>query len=288
MFPAWADVLGLPDAQLIGVDLPLNAPPMRYRQAVRQIKEDALSLGAIITSHKLGVFQAAGDLFAGFSAEAELCREVACIYKREGRLLGHATDPLVSGLALEHLLGADYWRRHPTDLLCLGAGGAAVALVVQLLTQNSGDNRPQRLILVDRDRQRLAQMEGLLERLPSSGIALELMQAADPLVNDSLLQSLSPYSLVVNATGMGKDLPGSPITEAAVFPENGAAWELNYRGERLFLHQAEAQAAERHLRVGDGWHYFLRGWATNISYIFDLPINHVLFAQLERAAAAVR
>ena len=52
---------------------------------------------------------------------------------------------------------------------------------------------------------------------------------------------LPPASLVINATGMGKDLPGSPITDRGLFPMRGIAWELNYRGELQFLHQALAQ-----------------------------------------------
>ena len=47
--------------------------------------------------------------------------------------------------------------------------------------------------------------------------------------------------MVVNATGLGKDAPGSPITDAARFPENGSAWEFNYRGDLVFLDQANAQ-----------------------------------------------
>ena len=50
MFPRWAELLGLKDAQLVGVDLPINAPPEPYRAAVEQIKADPLSLGATTTA----------------------------------------------------------------------------------------------------------------------------------------------------------------------------------------------------------------------------------------------
>ena len=62
-----------------------------------------------------------------------------------------------------------------------------------------------------------------------------------PDVNDTLMGQLPPASLVINATGMGKDLPGSPITDGGLFPIGGVAWELNYRGELQFLRQALAQ-----------------------------------------------
>ncbi|MEM7032211.1 MAG: shikimate dehydrogenase, partial [Chloroflexota bacterium] len=36
MFPHWANILKLKEAQLVGVDLPINAPPEQYRDAVLQ------------------------------------------------------------------------------------------------------------------------------------------------------------------------------------------------------------------------------------------------------------
>ena len=49
-----------------------------------------------------------------------------------------------------------------------------------------------------------------------------------------MLAARPPHSLVVNASGLGKDRPGSPLPDGAPFPRHGVAWELNYRGERLF------------------------------------------------------
>jgi hypothetical protein len=42
LFPCWAAILGLEDARLIGVDLPLQAPMEQYREAVSHIKYDPL------------------------------------------------------------------------------------------------------------------------------------------------------------------------------------------------------------------------------------------------------
>jgi shikimate 5-dehydrogenase len=89
--------------------------------------------------------------------------------------------------------------------------------------------------------------------------------------------------LVVNATGMGKDSPGSPLEGAAVFPRGGIAWELNYRGELGFLREAEAQRADRELTVADGWGYFIRGWA-----VFRRPIDDDELDLLSREAAVAR
>lgn len=73
---------------------------------------------------------------------------------------------------------------------------------------------------------------------------------------------MPPHSLIVNATGMGKDVPGSPVSPAVLFPERSMVWELNYRGERTFMHQALEQRATRGVQVFDGWDMFIVGWST--------------------------
>ena len=94
--------------------------------------------------------------------------------------------------------------------------------------------------------------------------------------------------MVVNATGMGKDTPGSPITDAAVFPLAGVAWELNYRGTLEFLHQARAQQRRARLTVEDGWDYFVHGWSAVVTEVFDVELTPDLYAAFDRAASALR
>ena len=64
---------------------------------------------------------------------------------------------------------------------------------------------------------------------------MEYHHCPRPEDNDRLVGRLKPSSLVVNATGLGKDAPGSPITDNAQFPAKGIAWDFNYRGELAFL-----------------------------------------------------
>ena len=63
VFPAWARHLGLNDAVIEGIDFPLHADPAAYREAVAFIKDDPLSLGALVTTHKIDLFKACRDLF---------------------------------------------------------------------------------------------------------------------------------------------------------------------------------------------------------------------------------
>ena len=105
-----------------------------------------------------------------------------------------------------------------------------------------------------------------------------------PADNDRTLASLKPHSLVVNATGLGKDAPGSPLTDAAIFPADSLVWEINYRGELDFLHQAERQREARRLTIEDGWEYFIHGWTQVIAEVFHIPIEGETLARLSALA----
>jgi shikimate 5-dehydrogenase len=288
MFPQWMDILGI-EAQLIGLDLPINGPPEVYREAVYQIKHDPLSRGALITTHKINTLNASRDLFDTLTPEAQLTEEVSCIYKRDGKLIGYAVDPVSSGQAMQRFIRPGYWAQTGADILCLGAGGSAVAITAYLTRSAAPADRPRRLILVNRSQPRLDNLHRLIaEKMDGSGITFDFIENADPLENDRLMANLPPGSMVINATGMGKDTPGSPITDAGVFPQDGIAWELNYRGELDFLRQAQAQAAACNLTVEDGWTYFLIGWADIVGRVFDAPITPEIYTQFVAAAEAIR
>jgi shikimate 5-dehydrogenase len=288
LFPLWADILGLRDARLVGVDLPLNAPAEDYRAVVRQIEGDPLTLGGLITTHKIDLYNAAHDMFDEIDRYVRLCGEVACISKRAGRLIGGATDPITAGQSIDAIVGAGYWARTGADVLCLGAGGAGAAILTTLTTRRVEGDRPRRLLFVDIDPARLAHLRGIAAKLPRHGIALEFIHNESAAANDRLMAGLPPGSMVVNATGMGKDRTGSPITDEGRFPQDGVAWELNYRGPREFLQQARAQAAERNLTVEDGWYYFLIGWAVIVGEIFDVNVTPPLFERMAQAAEKIR
>ncbi len=109
-------------------------------------------------------------------------------------------------------------------------------------------------------------------------------------MTDAIVAKLRPGSLVINATGLGKDAPGSPLTSAAIWPERGIAWDFNYRGDLLFLQQARAQQQRRKLQIEDGWVYFVHGWTRVMAEVFhiDIPTHGPGFNELMRIAADVR
>jgi len=286
IFPSWAEILRIERAQLLGVDLPLHADAEQYRQAVAQIKYDPLSMGALVTTHKIDLLNATGDMFDTLDRYAQLCHEISCISRRAGRLIGHAKDPITAGLSLEHILEPGYWGRSGGHVLCLGAGGSGVAITVYLMTRPDPHDRPERIVVIDGSQLRLDNLRTIMDER-SSTVEVEYVLNEDPRGNDRLMADLPPGSMVINATGMGKDRPGSPITDKGVFPAHGIVWELNYRGELNFLYQAEVQAQERHLTIHDGWRYFLHGWSEHIAEVFDIELTPELFNRLAEAAETI-
>ena len=111
-----------------------------------------------------------------------------------------------------------------------------------------------------------------------------------PSDNDKVVAMLKPGSLLANATGLGKDRPGSPLTDDVAFPENGIVWDFNYRGDLIFLDQANAQKGAGNLRIEDGWFYFIHGWTRVIAEVFhiDIPTSGPEFEKLSDLAASTR
>lgn len=286
IFPRWMKTLGL-DAAITGYDAPPGAPPETYRRIVQHIKSAPLARGALVTTHKLDLLAAARELFDWLDPYAQLEGEISCIAKDDGRLEGYAKDPISSGLAWQHFVPAHHFGRTDAQVLCLGAGGAAVAISTFLAQRPDRADRPRRFIAVDIVQERLNTLQALHAKLETD-VTFDYVLNADAAQNDKLLEALPPGSVVINATGMGKDRAGSPLTDAAQFPQNGLAWELNYRGERKFMHQALQQAESRDLHVEDGWVYFLHGWTQVIAEVFKLELTPALFAQLDQAASDVR
>ncbi len=286
VFPKWSDILGL-GAQIVGYDAEIHAPDEVYRRIVEHIKSDPLSKGALVTTHKIDLLHASRDLFDELDHYAEICDEISCISKRDGSLYGHAKDPITSGLALENFVPQDHWRKSQADVLCLGAGGAAIAISVYLAEQSKVGEVPRKFIVVDISQERLDAIRRIHEPLETS-MQFDYRLTQNAAENDAIMAELPAGSLVINATGLGKDRPGSPLTDAGLFPQDGLVWELNYRGERDFMQQAANQADERNLAIEDGWVYFLHGWTQVIAEVFQIDLTPDLFAQLDEAASALR
>ena len=283
VFPKWAKALGLNDAVIKGIDFRPHSSAEEYREAVQFIKEDPLSMGALVTTHKLDLFHTCEDLFEYVDPFAKQLGEVSSISKKDGLLCAHAKDPISSGLALEAFVPKQYWRDYGGDVLLLGAGGSALAMSVYLTQTKFGDNVPGHIIIANRSQPRLDAAKSILADL-NPATKFEFILNPTPADNDRTLAKLKPHSLIVNATGLGKDAPGSPLTDACEFPADSLVWEINYRGNLIFKDQALAQAEEKKLHVEGGWTYFIHGWTQVISEVFHIPIEGEILETLSEIA----
>lgn len=289
VFPHWAELLGLGDVLLRGINFRQHDEPAHYRRAVEFIKHDPLSLGALVTTHKLDLLRACDDLIDQRDEFARLTDEVSCLNKQDGKFCGHAVDPITSGLAVNAILPDNYWSDTGAEAFICGAGGSAVAFSWYLLQPQHGRNRPSRVIISNRSRPRLDDIQRFHQAI---GADIPIEYHLTPAANDSdaIVASLKPGSLIANATGLGKDAPGSPLSDDADWPENGIAWDFNYRGDLVFLQQAARQQHDKHLRIEDGWVYFLHGWGQVIAKVFhvDVPSSGEHFDKLSAIATRYR
>jgi shikimate dehydrogenase len=225
----------------------------------------------VVTSHKVRLYAAGRAEFAWLDARAIDCREVNAIRRTSEGLLGWARDPVSVGRVVDRI-----WPRSEGTVVCLGSGGTAVALAHHLLATRDD----VRIACAD---PRASAVQQLVRLAPDRVVG---HVGAGPW--DSLVRDAEEGTLVVNATGMGKDRPGCPVTDAVEFPEGSVVWELNYRGDLQLLRLARLQARRSSLGVHDGWELFCHGWAAALTVVLDLPDDARLGDRFAEAARSVR
>ena len=240
---AWQSILGTA-CNVRGLDIALDADDDTYVRFLNDLLKDDSAAGAVITTHKVRVFRAGRVLFAELDSLALVCEEVNAIRRTPAGLCGWARDPISVGRVADQI-----WPESEGEVVCLGAGGTARALAQHLFATRG----PVRFVCAD-------PVRSCVEHLArTTGCPVAGHVGDGPW--DDLIEAAPQGSLIVDATGMGKDRPGSPITGRARFPSRGVVWELNYRGHLDFLDQARMQEKSSELQVHDGWQLFCHGWA---------------------------
>lgn len=282
VFPSWCETLGI-EAELKGVNIPVDAPFSTYQEIVQKIKSEKDIRGALVTTHKTSLFEATHSMFDIIMDGARDLHEAGAIFKTQNSLVCEATDPFSVLLATKEILSRrklEAWR----DVLIIGGGGAGLALAYTLL--RNADLAPQRLFVSDISESRISTAQRILGKLQTS-CQVNVVLTKDGTC-DRLVQNLNKCALIVNATGMGKDRPGSPISMDCFIPYGSTMWDFNYRGERLFLNCARKQEIRQSLIVEDGWYYFICGWLQVMSRIFAVPISDELSDAFVSVAVAKR
>jgi len=278
IFPSWSKTLGL-EAVINGIDIPIDASKNEYVSAINEMVNDPDCHGALVTTHKLALYKNAKSLFTEFDDFANVCGEVSCVKVSKKIVSGFAKDPISAGLAIRDFLPNDFFDSQ-NEVILIGDGGAATAIAWYL----SGlPQPPAKIHVIGRDMSRLQHLLSVVKARPAK-VEISLT-SADIFKN---ISALYKPSIIINAMGMGKDLPGSPWPEGLNFPSNSYLWELNYRGSLEFYHQGKSQEKEQNLTVIDGWRYFIYGWTQVISEVFNITIDQETFKKLETQAEANR
>jgi shikimate dehydrogenase len=261
--PLWSRWLGHP-LQVRPVDIPLGAPPDVYVGVFDELVADTDAAGAVITSHKVAIYAAIADRCSYLSPDASRLRECTVVAARPSGMAAYATDVQSMGAAVDRI-----WPEGDM-VLCLGAGGSAAALCLHLLRRRIP---PRHIVVCQRDPRRAAEFSGLLaDDAAATGIELQVHDGDG--VWDEVLKSLPAGGLVVNATGLGKTGPESPVSPDVTLPRGVTVWDLNYRGPLPFLARAREQREQRGLVVHDGSMLFALGWLAALTALLDVvPSN---------------
>lgn len=287
IFPLWMKELGFSEVKIYPYDLKIHDDSMNYRKAVAHIKYDENCYGALVTTHKMDLFSASRGMFTYLDNYAQLLGEISCISKNNGRLEGYAKDPLTAGAAHDSFIKNGYYKKTGAHVLIFGAGGSSIATILYLINRRDKKDRPEKIIVINRSQPRLNHLEEIIKKIKAD-IQIVKICNTDTRFNDDIMKKLPDYSVVINATGMGKDTAGSPITEKGLFPRRGWAWDFNYRGELDFIHQAEKQKSSRGINIEDGWIYFIHGWTQVIFQAFHLKMTSKIFNKLKKIANSTR
>ncbi len=199
VWPVWQPLLGT-TCGVRGTDLGLGVGDEDYVGLLERLRNDESAAGAVITAHKVRVYAAGEACFARLDPLSLACREVNAIRRTTGGLWGWARDPISVGRVVDRI-----WPSREGQVVCLGAGGTARALAHHLAARAEVE-----FVCADRDP---AAVGELVRRLAGRAVG---HVGEGPW--DDLVGSAPPGSLVVNATGMGKDRPGTPISDGARFP----------------------------------------------------------------------
>ena len=263
VYSRWACALGLPPI-LRTVSLPVGTAASAYRECVAGLSNDQNVLGVVITSHKTAIVDTAHDLIGGFTELAGRLREAGVLVRRQGALTADAPDVASSRRAVGILLSDARWAAGDGDVIIFGAGGAGRALAYAL-SRDATALGVRSITLADCV---IGKAAAVANACASARLQIPV-RAVDstPRQNGTLLARSAAGTLIVNATGLGKDAPGSPVDDSVAFPSRAIVWDFNYRGERRFLRHARTSYAHRDLRVEDGRNYFVAAWTEALARI---------------------
>lgn len=282
VFPGWAVALDV-DLGVEGVDLPIGSPPAAYSALLDRIRNEPRIAGMVVTTHKAALWSACAACFDRVTDLAAMLGEVGGL-SRMGRLLvADAPDARSVGSVAQKLLANEHWLEGKREVVILGGGGAGLSLAYNLCDRLD-EIGARSVALIDVDPERVEVVRELARDWRRASILAVHVAASG--VSDRLVSEAGAGALIVNASGLGKDRPGSPLGGDTALPPRSIYWDFNYRGDLPLLRQARDQAAASDLLVVDGRDYFVCGWLEALCFVLQREPSEELLVQFDRAAQA--
>ena len=193
---------------------------------------------------------------------------------------------ITAGSRCSRIVGDGYWGERE-QLLLLGAGGSSLALTLYLHGARwPGGRCRRRLVVTNRREPRLEEMREIHAEIGFQ-IPIDYRAGPDPgHQRRGGRGGLRPGSVVVNATGLGKDRPGLTTDRRRRFPTGRSPGTSTTAATWSSSTRPSVQAVRPGLQVEDGWVYFIHGWTRVIAEVFhiDIPTSGPEFDQLSQIA----
>lgn len=152
------------------------------------------------------------------SPAAELIQAVNCIAYEDDKLVGHNTDGQGFLMSLDRELG---YSVEGQDMVILGGGGAATAIITQVALDGA------RSITIFRRAASLDNSRALAQKLTEQiGTVIDILPLED---SQALEKRLQTATLLVNATSVGMDGKSLPLDPTITFPSELVVADIIYQ-----------------------------------------------------------
>ena len=203
------------------------------------------------------------------SPAAELIGAVNTVVNHSGKLIGHNTD----GIGFFNSLKKYDFKIENKQILVLGGGGAAIALIAQAALSGA-----KKIVVAAR---KSASYDPLNEKLAklSAKTGVEIL-LTDLSGADRLQKELNQTDLLVNATSVGMDGASFPLEKSLLLPDKLLVVDAIYKvRETPFLRWAKEQGAQTENGLG-----MLIGQAAESFYLWtgkEMPVDKITL-EMER------
>lgn len=279
-FPRWMNVLEK-DISLQTFDLPIGSSEKSYLQYCSELKHPNV-VGSLITSHKTEIYEYCRGQFSILSNEATKLREISAIRNTDtlGELHGHNTDLEGARRSFEKLsVQNDNWISGSREVVIIGAGGACIS-ILHCIQEHFPEVEKVSVTEISQERITTAK-----EIADNNSFRAEFFLSSE---TERRIANSGKAPLVINASGVGKDTPGSPVSNTSCFPKNSTFWELNYRGDRELFFRLRDQSGSANFTIEDGWQFFVDGWTFNILFVLSIVPDDNIVEEMRRCVKSLR